>query len=152
MLFIPTTYTERTFFTSVLFTCHSIKFYDLTNVPQIGISALAICKLCLALIFNRRYCLAQCMEVQWHLYIQWLASSYTSSTGWVRGVAMHPTTQIQVPSWTDFRCKFLFLMKNHLVPPRFDLIFFLVQDQEKFNRCCFGVREKQCTMTDKLGW
>jgi hypothetical protein len=36
---------------------------------------------------------------------------------------MHPTTQVQVHSWTEFGCIFLLLMKNHLVPPRLDLIF-----------------------------
>ena len=38
----------------------------------------------------------------------------------VRGVVMHPTTQILVPLCVYF----FFLMKNHLVHPRSDLIFF----------------------------
>jgi hypothetical protein len=43
---------------------------------------------------------------------------------------MHPTTQFQVPSWTKLRCLFLFLMKNHLVPPRLDLVFLIDQQVE----------------------
>jgi hypothetical protein len=50
--------------------------------------------------------------------------SEPTSLGWVRGVVMHLTTQVQILSWTEFECLFLFLiMKNHLVPPRLDLFF-----------------------------
>jgi len=52
-----------------------------------------------------------------------LMGSELSSIGWVGGVVMHPTTKIQVLSWLEFGCLFLFLMKNCLVPPRLDLVF-----------------------------
>jgi hypothetical protein len=49
----------------------------------------------------------------------------------VGGVVMHPITQVQVLSWTEFGCLFLFLMKNHLVPPMLDLVFNNVSGRNK---------------------